>query len=267
MLILGIVGSPHKDGLTNRLVQSALAGAQEGGAETQVLYAIDYGIDYCLACGGPCWERQECRFVPEAKEVSERVTAADGLVLGAPVYFWQVNALTACLMDHIRMPGRLVLSARPHGRPALGIAIAGGSGTGLVAAVQSLYKYLQIWGYRALQPLPVSRFNLEAAVEQAGEQGRRMAALPAQPFADLGDILAHYAGLPFLRWDTVDEIHYLAALIEEHLTESEANQEAFARLRQERAEASRLLEAGDRQAAAHHVARAYQAGAEAWQQG
>jgi len=262
MRILGIVGSPHRDGLTHRLVGSALAGAREAGAETEVLYAADYGMDSCRACGGPCWDSQECRNAPAAREVSARVAEAEGLVLGAPVYFWQVNGLTACLMDRVRMPGRLVLSGPPQGRPALGIAIAGGSGTGLVAAVQSLYKYLQIWGYRALEPLPVSRFNLEDALEQAAAQGRRMATLSQQPFADLGEIMAHYTRLPFLRWDTVDEIHYLSG----HLTECESNRELFARLREERAQAERLLAAGEREAAAAHVAQAYQAGMQAWEQ-
>ena len=35
MLILGIVGSPRKEGRTNTLLDAALKGAAQGGAETQ----------------------------------------------------------------------------------------------------------------------------------------------------------------------------------------------------------------------------------------
>jgi len=268
MHILGIVGSPHRDGLTNRLVQSALEGAREGGAHTETLYAIDYGLDYCRSCQGrPCWETGDCQFGPEARQVSERMLAADGLILGAPVYFWQVNALTAGLMDRTRLTGRLAIWTRGEGRPALGISIAGGTGTGLVAAVQSLYKYLQIYGFRALEPLPACRFNFEQALERARQQGRTMAGTPAQPFADLGESLAWYDALPFLRWGTLEEIHYLARLIEENLTESESNRDLFETLRRERAEAQRRLAAGDRAGACHHAAAAYLAGREAWERG
>lgn len=266
MRILGIIGSPHKEGLTNRLVQSALAGAREGGAETAALYAADFELGYCRACDGrPCWETMECQFGPEVRSVSEQVMAADGLVLAAPVYFWQVNALTACLMDRARLPGRLAVWTAGQGRPALGISMAGGTGTGLVAAVQSLYKYLQIYGFRALDPLPVARYNLEAAVEQARAQGRRLAGMQAEPFADFGESMAYYDSLPFLRMGTLEEVHYLARLIAEHCPARDSNQAARARLAEELATADRLLAGGERTAAARHVHLAYQAGTEAWE--
>ena len=42
MKILGIVGSPRRDkGLTDQMVQKALAGAADAGAQTEVMYLSD----------------------------------------------------------------------------------------------------------------------------------------------------------------------------------------------------------------------------------
>ena len=38
MVILGIVGSPRRNGRTNRLVEAALEGAKSKGAEIQKIY-------------------------------------------------------------------------------------------------------------------------------------------------------------------------------------------------------------------------------------
>ena len=52
MLILGIVGSPRKEGRTNTLIDAALEGAAQGGAETQKLYLVDYAIKPFTGSGG-----------------------------------------------------------------------------------------------------------------------------------------------------------------------------------------------------------------------
>jgi multimeric flavodoxin WrbA len=52
MLILGIVGSPRKGGRTNTLIDAALEGAAQGGAETQKLYLVDYAIKPFTGGGG-----------------------------------------------------------------------------------------------------------------------------------------------------------------------------------------------------------------------
>jgi len=48
MKVLGIVGSPHKDGRTNRLVTKAIEGSEKDGGQTEIIYLIDYDIVYYL---------------------------------------------------------------------------------------------------------------------------------------------------------------------------------------------------------------------------
>ena len=52
MVIVGIVGSPRKNGRTNTLVDAALGGAKLRGVETEKVYLIDYKIRSFTGQGG-----------------------------------------------------------------------------------------------------------------------------------------------------------------------------------------------------------------------
>jgi hypothetical protein len=47
MKIIGIDGSPRKDGNTEKLLKKVLAGTEEAGSETQFLKLADLTINYC----------------------------------------------------------------------------------------------------------------------------------------------------------------------------------------------------------------------------
>jgi multimeric flavodoxin WrbA len=51
MKIIGIDGSPRKDGNTEKLVRRVLAGAEEAGGRTEFLKLADLTINYCRGCG------------------------------------------------------------------------------------------------------------------------------------------------------------------------------------------------------------------------
>ena len=82
MKVLGIVGSPHKDGRTNKLVTKAIEGSEKAGGQTEIIYLIHYDI--------PQWS--EGHKTP--RELNEIVDKADAYVLGAPLYCLDVNDLT-----------------------------------------------------------------------------------------------------------------------------------------------------------------------------
>jgi hypothetical protein len=64
------------------------------------------------------------------------------------------------------------MTAPFHGLPAFGIAIAGGTGNGLVSGLRPVYHYFQMMGMRAIEPLPVTRFNFNAAMQRASASVR-----------------------------------------------------------------------------------------------
>ena len=108
MLILGIVGSPRKHGKTSALVDAALAGSAGAGAQTQKVFLIDYDVKPLLNPDGD-------RSAPCPEALSVLCEEADAIVLGAPVYYGEINGLTKDFMDSVRI-------GNSNGKPALGFA-------------------------------------------------------------------------------------------------------------------------------------------------
>ncbi len=68
-------------------------------------------------------------------------------------------------------------SAPLNGLPAVGIGIAGGTGNGLVSGLRPVYHFFQVLQMRALEPLPVTRFNWNATCARARELGAALAGM------------------------------------------------------------------------------------------
>ena len=49
-IVLGLVGSPNKEGRTNQLVKAALEGAATAGATVELLQMADHVVDACKDC-------------------------------------------------------------------------------------------------------------------------------------------------------------------------------------------------------------------------
>jgi multimeric flavodoxin WrbA len=96
--VLGIVCSPRKGGNTEILVREALAGAKESGADVELLRICDMNIASCDGCQ-TCQQSGECRIKDGMQKVYEKMLAADGIILGSPVYFWSVSSQAKKLMD------------------------------------------------------------------------------------------------------------------------------------------------------------------------
>lgn len=222
MHILGVVGSPRKEkGLTHKTVAAALNGARQEGASTDILYLRDFDIQYCIHCGYDCFQNRECKQQPDLTSLFRELETTDALVLGAPVYIWQVNGLTVSFFDKFRMTSGPWSDKRENSRPALGIAVAGGTGTGVFPALQSIYSWLCVWEFQPLTPLPVTRFNLESALEKAEKQGKKLVSNNYEIFTDTAELITTYDNLPFMNYTHKDEFRWLAEKIIENLEKTE----------------------------------------------
>jgi multimeric flavodoxin WrbA len=248
-LVLGIVGSPRKNGRTNMLIDAALEGAGSNGARTQKIYLADYEVRPFTGSGGSAEAHGFCP--PELSEICEE---ADAIVLGAPVYYGDISGLTKDFMDTVRI-------GNSNGKPALGFAIAGGSGKGLISGVQNIYHWLYHRQMRAIDPTPVSRFNMDAALSSLRDSGDRLVDMarhkrpfPGQTTDDRwASVLAHYATLNYLRSGPVEEFVLLAQQLI-----SVSTSDAAAQAQTELVQALALIQAGDRSRAAPHAVRAYE---------
>lgn len=98
MNIIGIVGSKRKNGNTACLVKEALKGAGEEGAKTRVIYLGDYTIEDCRGCEG-CRDTLKCVIDDGMQQLYPLLLECDGLILGSPVYFYNVTAGIKAFID------------------------------------------------------------------------------------------------------------------------------------------------------------------------
>jgi hypothetical protein len=106
------------------------------------------------------------------------------------------------------------------GLPAYGIAIAGGTGNGLISGLRPLYHFFRVMWMRAIEPLPVTRFNLEQAKISAVESGYKLAKMVKEPFENRDDRDFRYENLPYLTDTNAEERRLLAAVAYRRVSES-----------------------------------------------
>lgn len=103
--ILGIVGSYRKGGIIDSLVSEVLAGAQKQGAQTEKIYLIDKRIEFCTNCRActqdPGTDPPPCVLHDDMGEILTQWRQSDGLVIGSPVNFYNINALTRRFMERL----------------------------------------------------------------------------------------------------------------------------------------------------------------------
>jgi len=101
MKVLAFNGSPRKDGNTAILINHIFRELENEGVETELVQFSGRKIHGCIACY-KCFENkdQRCSVKDDlAKECIEKMIAADGIILGSPVYFADVTAEMKALID------------------------------------------------------------------------------------------------------------------------------------------------------------------------
>ena len=101
MKILGINGSPRKNGNTKILLETVFKPLQEAGYETELFQIGGKQIHGCTACG-KCREikDQRCHIKNDAiNECIQKMIEADAIILGSPVYFADVSTEMKALID------------------------------------------------------------------------------------------------------------------------------------------------------------------------
>ena len=104
MKIIGINGSPHRQGDTTLLLQTALDAASSEGAETETLFVAEIlgnlKTPFCTGCANPC--PATCYRGTVFEDTLKTLGEADGLLVGSPVYFGEISAQLKSFWDRTR---------------------------------------------------------------------------------------------------------------------------------------------------------------------
>lgn len=100
MKVLGLVGSPREGGNTEKLVNAILNGAIESGAETSFYNLAKLEISPCRGCM-TCKTKGSCVIDDDMQKLYEEIQAADAVVLGSPIYMWEITAQTKLFVDRL----------------------------------------------------------------------------------------------------------------------------------------------------------------------
>lgn len=100
MKVLGINGSARKDGNTAIIIKKIFSKLEQAGIETELIQLADSSIIGCQACYA-CYKNKDQRCIHDdiANECIEKMSLADGIILGSPVYFADITAGMKALME------------------------------------------------------------------------------------------------------------------------------------------------------------------------
>jgi multimeric flavodoxin WrbA len=96
--VLGIVGSPRRNGNTEILVDEVLRGAREAGATVEKVILSELDIAPCDACEA-CADTGECITVDAMEDLFPSMWQSRVWVLGTPVYWWGPSAQFKTFVD------------------------------------------------------------------------------------------------------------------------------------------------------------------------
>ena len=96
--VLGIAGSPRRDGNTDHLLQQVMAGVASQGSETKTVILSELNISPCRHCDG-CIKTGKCVIDDDMQWLHTDLREADCLVLASPIFFMGVTAQAKAMID------------------------------------------------------------------------------------------------------------------------------------------------------------------------
>ena len=139
MKVLLLNGSPKANGNTAIALQEMAAVFAKEGIEAEIIHVGNKDIRGCIACGS-CGRLGKCVFDDLVNEVAAKFEAADGLVVGSPVYYAGANATVMAFMQ------RLFYSSHFDKTMKVGASVAIARRGGCSATYDEMNKFFGISG-------------------------------------------------------------------------------------------------------------------------
>ncbi len=138
MKVIALNGSPRKNGNTKTALIASCKELERAGIETEILEIGSLKISGCMGCNA-CAKTGACVFNDAAlTELMDKIAAADGLIVGAPVYYGGINGTLKSFLDRFFYTN----GGKMTYKPAAALSVARRTG-GLDAYTQIL-RYFQL---------------------------------------------------------------------------------------------------------------------------
>ena len=183
MKILGLSCSPRREGNTEILIDEALRGAKQEGAEVELYSVSNKEIKPCDGCG-TCYEKGECRIKDDMQGLYHKLLEADGIIFGTPIYFYSMAAQAKTVIDRTMALNR---PERSLANKVGGVVVVGGS-LGVIDALKDLYFYMvtrQMLPANFVAAYPGAKDELrkmEQCMDASRRLGRQMVQIAAKKF-------------------------------------------------------------------------------------
>lgn len=186
--MVGISASPRADGNSDLLLRQALAAAESAGAKVEYISLRDKTIAPCVECSA-CYKSGRCKVDDDYQSISEKMLAADRLIIATPIFFMTVSAQCKLLIDrcqclwaHKYVLKKPLIASGPRDRRAMVIAVGGTRSTKMFDSIRLTMTYFfDVLDMRYVANLFVNKVDTAGAVlkhptamKQAERLGREL---------------------------------------------------------------------------------------------
>jgi len=98
MKVLGIMGSPRRKSNTEILLDKALEGAEEAGAEVEKVLVSKLKISPCLEIYA-CLKDGNCAIKDDMQLLYKKLLEADHIVFASPMFFYGITSQAKAIID------------------------------------------------------------------------------------------------------------------------------------------------------------------------
>ena len=142
MHVVAINGSPKEEGNTFHALKLVTEELEKQGISSEIIQVGNKNIHGCMACGGCSQNKNEqCIINDEVNGIIQKMKAADGIIIGSPVYYASIAGTMKCFLD------RAFYTASANGglfRHKVGASVVAVRRSGEVATFDHLNHYFTL---------------------------------------------------------------------------------------------------------------------------
>lgn len=183
MKILVLHGSPRtSQSQTRRLAGFVMQGAASEGADTEIVDVADLKIMPCTGCES-CTLTGTCVYQDDVSGILTRMTHADGIVLGSPVYVDNVTGQLKILVDRLADAIHYQVLTGKYGCAVATTHTSGGDE--VVAYLNHVLNYLGVISVGGISVVTRGDLSsIDAAAPDARALGRKLAVAIRNGYSD-----------------------------------------------------------------------------------